>query len=111
VQTSNSPASKPAKLFVALAADAEELDLFALIDQRKRALARQPHDRRIECAGQTAFAGADQEQMNLIVAGSGQQRRRSGRARRCSGNVGDHRVHFLRVGPRRFGDGLRAAQF
>jgi Zn-dependent M28 family amino/carboxypeptidase len=48
-----------AQLLVALAADAEELDLFALVHQRQRALARQPHDRRVEGAAQAALAGAD----------------------------------------------------
>ncbi len=33
-----------AQLLIAFAADTEELDLFALVDQRKRALTRQPHD-------------------------------------------------------------------
>src|SRR6266404_9962976 len=56
------------QLFVAFAADAEELDLFALIDQRQRALACQAHDRRIECAAQAAFAGANQKQMHLTNA-------------------------------------------
>src|SRR3989440_825887 len=56
----------PAELLVALAADAENLDLFALADQRQRALARQTHDRGIEGAGQAAFAGTDQQQVHLI---------------------------------------------
>ena len=99
-----------AQLLVALAADAEELDLFALVHQRLRALAGEAHDRGIECAAQTAFAGADQEQMHLILAGAGQQRRRAGRAGGGAGDVGDHRVHLFGVGPRRFGGALRAAQ-
>src|SRR5665213_3289505 len=64
-----------AQLLKTLAADAEELDLFALVDQRQRALAGQPHDRGIERAGQAALAGADQQQMHLILAGAGQQHR------------------------------------
>ena len=99
-----------AELLVALAADAEELDLFALGDQRQRALARQTHDRGVEGARQAALAGADQQQMHLILAGTGQQRRRAGRTRGSGRDVGDHRVHFFRVGPRRFGGGLRTAQ-
>src|ERR1700730_430988 len=62
-----------AALLEALAPDAEELDLFALADQRQRALAGQPHDRGIEGAGQAALAGTDQQQMHLIPAGTGQQ--------------------------------------
>ena len=99
-----------AQLLVALAADAEELDFFALVDQRQRALAGQTHDRGVEGAGQAALAGADQQQMHLILAGAGQQRRRAGRTRGSGGDVGDHRVHLFGVGPRRFGGGLRAAQ-
>ena len=99
-----------AELLVALAADAEDLDLFALADQRQRALAGQTHDRRIEGAGQSALAGAHQQQMHLILAGTGQQRRRTGRTRGRGRDVGDHRVHLFGVGPRRFGGGLRAAQ-
>src|SRR5207237_9949084 len=60
-----------AELLVALAADAENLDLFALADQRQCALARQTHDRGIEGAGQAAFAGTDQQQVHLIPAGAG----------------------------------------
>src|SRR5580692_1534113 len=71
-----------AELLVTLAADAEELDLFALVHQRQRALAGEPHDRRVEGAGQAALAGADQQQMHLIAAGTRQQRRRAGRTRR-----------------------------
>src|ERR1700687_5290214 len=44
-----------AQLLKALAADTEELDLFALTDQRQRALAGQPYDRRVERAAQAAF--------------------------------------------------------
>ena len=99
-----------AELLVALAADAENLDLFALADQRLRALAGQAHDRRIEGAGKSALAGADQQQMHLIPAGAGQQRRGAGRTGRSGRDIGDHRVHLLGVGPRRFGSGLRAAQ-
>ena len=48
-----------AQLLVALAADAEELDLLALGHERVGALAREPHDRRIERAAQAALGGAD----------------------------------------------------
>jgi hypothetical protein len=48
--------------------------------------------------------------MHLILAGAGQQHRGAGRARRGGCNVGDHRVHLFRIGPRRFGGILRAAQ-
>src|SRR5665213_1058008 len=50
-----------AQLLKALAADAEEFHLFALVHQRQRALAGEPHDRGVEGARQAAFAGADQK--------------------------------------------------
>src|SRR6202140_215334 len=52
-----------AQLLEALAADAEEFNLFALVHQRQRALAGETHDRGVERAGQAAFPGADQKQM------------------------------------------------
>jgi len=48
--------------------------------------------------------------MNLIPAGAGQQRRGAGRTRSSRRDIGNHRVHLLGVGSRRFGSGLRAAQ-
>src|SRR4029453_19094154 len=42
-----------AQLLCTLAADAEELDLFALADQRQRALARQADDRGVERTAET----------------------------------------------------------
>src|SRR5260221_379488 len=75
------PLEGAAELFITLAADAEEFDFLALVDQRQCALAGKPHDRRIERAAQAALSGADQKQMHLIVAGAGQQRRRPGRTR------------------------------
>ena len=41
-------------------------------------LAGQPHDGRIECAAQPTFGGADDEQMHLVLAGTGEQRRCAG---------------------------------
>ena len=46
------------ELLVALAADAEELDLLAFGDQRIRPLTREPHDRRIERPAQPALGRA-----------------------------------------------------
>ncbi len=99
-----------AELLVALAADAEEFHFLALRDQRLRMFARKTHDRRIERAAQAAFAGADQKQMDLILAGAGKQCRRAGRACRGGGDVGDHRIHLFGIGPRRLGRGLGTAQ-
>ena len=74
-----------AQLLVALAADAEELDRLALVHQRQCALARETDDRGIESAGQAALAGADQQQVNLILAGADEQRR-AGACRRSAGD-------------------------
>src|SRR5262249_26055367 len=52
------PLVEAAQLLIALAADAEELDLLALGRQRVGALAREPHDRRVERAAQAALGGA-----------------------------------------------------
>src|SRR6266478_5291386 len=77
------------QLLETLAADAEEFDFLALGDQRISALAGQTHDRGIESAGQAAFAGANQQEMHLILAGPRQQRRRYGRADGRGRDVGD----------------------
>src|SRR5271166_5714000 len=99
-----------AELLIALAADAEELDVFALGHQRQRALARKAHDRGVEGARQAALAGANEQQVNLVLAGARQERRRARRTRRGAGDVGDHRLHLVGIGTRSFRDGLRAAQ-
>ena len=99
-----------AELLVALAADAEEFHFLALVHQGQSALAGEAHDRRVEGARQAALAGADQQQVNLIAAGAGQQRRRAGRTGGGAGDVGDHRDHFVGIGTCSFRGGLRAAQ-
>src|SRR5579862_2575180 len=101
---------EPAQLIVALAADAEELDLFALGHQRVGALAGEPHDRGVERAAQTALGGADQQQMLLIAAGAAQQTRRIVEPGDRRGDIAEHRVHVAGIGPRRLGRGLGAAQ-
>ena len=99
-----------AQLIGALAADAEDLDLFALVHQRIRPLARQPHDRRIERAAQAALGGADHQQMNLVGAGAGEQARRRVAAGDAGGDVAEHAVHALGERARGFRRHLRAAQ-
>src|ERR1700682_4355196 len=63
---------EPAQLIVTLAADAEEFDVLALGHQCIGALAGEPHDRGVERAAQTAFGGADQQQLLLVAAGAAQ---------------------------------------
>jgi len=48
--------------------------------------------------------------MHLVIAGPGHQCRRPRAIRGCAGDVGDHRIHFFRIGPCGFGGVLRAAQ-
>ncbi len=98
------------QLVVTLTADAKEFDFFALIHQRQRALAGKTNDGGVERAGKTALTGTDQQQMHLILAGTGQQHRRAGRTHGSVRNAGNDRVHLFRIGPRRFGGVLRAAQ-
>src|SRR5580698_8310055 len=102
---------EPAQLIVTLAADAEELDLFALGNERVGALASEPHDRGVERAAQAAFGGADQQQMLLVAAGATQQPRRGVETCDRRGDIAEHRVHVAGIGPRRLGRGLGAAQF
>ncbi len=101
---------EPAQLIVALAADAEELDLLALGHQRIRALAREPHDRGVERAAQAALGGADQKQMHVVAAGAAQQPRRGVEAADRRGDIAEHLVHAGSIGTRRLGRRLRAAQ-
>ena len=101
---------KTAQLFVALAADAEDLDLLAFGQQRIGALARQPDDRRVERAAQAALGGADQEQMHLLAAGSREQPRRRAEVADRSGDAAEHLAHALGIGPRSLGGGLGAPQ-
>jgi hypothetical protein len=60
-------------------------------------------------ARQATLAGADQQQMNLILAGADEQRR-AGACRCSAGNAGDHGIHLLGVRTCSFGSGLRTTQ-
>ena len=73
-------------------------------------LAREPHDRRVERAAQAALGGADHQQMHLVLAGAGQQPRRRIDVGDGRGDVAQHLLHALGIGPRGFGRRLRAAQ-
>jgi hypothetical protein len=100
----------PPQLIEAFAADAEQFDLFALGDERIGALAGKPHDRRIERPAQAALGGAHQQKMRPVAAAAAQQPRRRIETRHGSGDVAQDLVHVGRIGPRRFGGGLRATQ-
>src|ERR1700704_5036739 len=98
------------ELVVALAADAQDLDLLALAGQRDDALAREPHDRRIERAAQAALGGAHHQEMDVGSAGAGEQAGRRIAAGDGGRDVAQHLVHALRIGTRDLGGRLRAAQ-
>src|SRR5262249_28741379 len=102
---------RPFDLVVTFAANAEKLHLFALCDQRRRALARKPHDRRVERAAQAALAGADEQEMDLVLAGSGQQLGRGGDVGNRFSDLAENPSHALRIRPRRFGRALRTPEF
>ncbi len=103
-------AELPPQLIVALATDAEELDLFAFSGQRQRALARQPHDGGVERTAQPALGRTYDQKMHLIAAAAGEQLRRRAQISHRSGDVAEHLAHMFRIGPRRFRHRLRAAQ-
>ena len=99
-----------AELLVALAADAEELDRLAVGDQRIGLLARKSHDRRVERPAQAALGGADEQQVHLVIAGAAQQRGRGVEPGDRGGDIAEHLVHALGIGPRRLRRDLRAPQ-
>src|SRR4051794_11145481 len=61
-----------AQLLVALLADAEDLDLLAVSQKPVGVLAREPHDRRVERAAQTALGCAHEQEMHPVAAGAAQ---------------------------------------
>ena len=87
-------------------------DLEGLAGRRQRIdpLAREPHDRRVERAAETALGGADDQQMDLILAGAGQKLRPRVDVGDRRGDVAEHLLHALGIGPRGFGRSLGAAQ-
>ena len=98
------------ELVVALAADAEDLDLLAVGDQRVGVLAGEPHDRGVERAAQAALGGADEQEMD---AGRRRCRRAAAARRGCrdrGGDVAEHLLHALGIGTRRLGRRLGTAQ-
>src|SRR5262249_37485452 len=99
-----------AKLLVALAAHAEELDLFAFGHQRIRPLTCEPYDRRVEGAAQATLGGAYQQQMHAVAAGSDQQPRRRAEVVGRGGDIAEPLRHPLGIGTRSLGRRLRAPQ-
>ena len=94
----------------ALLADAEDLHLLAVGEQAVDVLAGQPDDGRVERAAQPALGGADDQQMNLVLAGADHQRRTAFAALERRGEIGEHRLHAGGVRPRRLGRHLRAPE-
>src|SRR5262245_60208592 len=100
-----------AKLFVALATYAEELHVFAFGRQCTCALARKPHDRRVEWAAQPALGGAHKQEMHAAASCSNQQSRRRATIAHRGSNIAEHLRHLLGIGTRGLGRGLRTSQF
>src|SRR6056297_2083478 len=100
-----------AKLFAALLADGEDLHRLALGRELVRPDARDLHDRRVESAAKAALGGHHHEKMRLVVPGAREKLRRAFRPADRLSEAGDHRIEPLRVGTRRLGGLLRAAQF
>src|SRR5713101_2913608 len=85
----------PPQLLEALAADAEELDLLALGDERAGALAGKPHDRRVERPAQYALGRAHDQQVHLLASGAGEQFWRPFEADDAARDIAEHLVHVL----------------
>ena len=95
---------------VALLADADDLDRLAGGEKLADMVARKPRDLAVEAAAQAALRRADDEQMHVVLAGSGHQGRRIAAAAHRFGDVGQHGAHALRIGTRGLGGLLRATQ-
>ncbi len=93
-----------------LLADADDLDRLALALELADVVARKTRDLAVEAAAKAALGGADDEQMRVVLAGAGHQRRRVAAAADRLGDVGEHRAHALRIGTRGLGGLLRATQ-
>src|SRR5262249_49202619 len=61
---------EPLKLVVALPPHAQDLPLLAVSEKAIDVLAGKPHDGRIEGAAQSTLGGADDEQVNRVLAGA-----------------------------------------
>ncbi|MNL46936.1 hypothetical protein D3C87_1696880 [compost metagenome] len=95
---------------VALAADRQDLDCLALRDELQGMIARQTNDRGVETAGKAALAGGNDQEMNLILAGSGKQKRCTRIAGVGSRKARQYLVHPLCVRTGGFGRFLRTTQ-
>ena len=67
-------------------------------------------DRAVEAAAQAAVGGGHDQEVHLVLAGPGEERRGSGQARHAGGQVGQHRAHALGERARGLGLLLRPAQ-
>ena len=98
-----------AQLVAALAADRQDLDRLALGQQRTDGAARLAHDRAVEAAAQAAVGGGDDQQMDLVGAGAGQQPG-PGAALEAGAQRRHDVVHGLGIGAGRHGLLLGAPQ-
>ena len=104
------PVQVAAQLLAALLADGEDLDRLALGEKPQDVRPGETDDRGIEAAAEAALGGGDDQQMHLGLAGAAEQPRRRRAGRDAGGEVGEHRLHPLGVGPRRLGGLLGAAK-
>ena len=95
---------------VALLADADDLDRPALGHQPVGVVAGQARDRGVERTAETTLGGADDQQMNTVGTGTGEQTRRFRSDGEAGREIAEHRGHALRIGTRGFRCALRAAQ-
>ena len=102
---------RTAKHVVALAADGQDLDRLALCNQLQCMLACQTDDRGVEAPRQTTLAGRNDQEMNLILACPGQEKRCFGIAGIGSREAGQYLGHTLRIRTGSLGRLLCTAQF
>src|SRR5579883_2812662 len=69
------PPELPAQHVIALLADAQELDRFALAGKRVGRVARKSCDRRVEGAAEAALCRADGQEVSVIAPSPPEQRR------------------------------------
>ncbi len=79
----------------ALPADDDHLHLLALAQQLLDAPPGAANDRAVEAAAQAAVGGRDDQQVHLVLAGTGEQGWRTGLAGDAGGEILQHRRHAL----------------
>src|SRR5204863_551500 len=89
------------QLVAALAPDAEELHLLALVAQLAGLAPRGAHDGGIEPAAEPAVRSHDHDQLHAVAPVAGEQRGRPLPAGHAGGERAQHALHALGIRPRR----------